>query len=324
MGVHQMFTHRATFLLIIFCVASRAAQETPTMEVQTRSYTTVSQGLNRDLVPFSLWSKAKRLGTWDPAAVDLTQDCADWQALAPRERDLLLRLTAQFVGGEEAVATDLLPFLQVAAAEGRVEEELFLASYLWEEAKHVDAFDRFLGEVADRPGGLDALLTPAHHQLFDALATSVEALRTNPTPRVQLEAATTYQMVVEGVLAETGYQAYYTVLESADILPGMQQIVQSIQRDEARHVAYGLYLIGRLVAEAPDERWPYVEARLQTLLPVVLQLIEQTLAPFGEDAPFGVSVDQFVAIGMGQFQKRYDRLERQRTMSQEAILYGQG
>lgn len=292
------------------------------MQVHTRSYTTVSRGLDRACVPFRLWTKAKRLGTWDPAAVDLTADHADWQALSPEEQDLLLRLTAQFQGGEEAVATDLLPFLQVAADEGRLEDELFLTAYLWEEGKHVEAFDRFLNEVAVREVDLSALLVPAHHALFQALAEAVGALRADPTPRHQLEAATTYQMVVEGVLAETGYQAYYTVLQERGILPGMQEMVQAIQRDEARHVAFGLYHIGCLLAEAPEERWPWVEERLQALMPLVLQLIEQTLAPFGDDVPFGISEDQFLSIGMGQFQKRYDRLQRLRGESLHTIRYG--
>lgn len=292
------------------------------MHGETRSYTTVTRGLDRVCVPFRLWTKAKRLGTWDPAAVDLTTDRSDWQALGPREQDLLLRLTAQFQGGEEAVATDLLPFLQVAADEGRLEDELFLTAYLWEEGKHVEAFDRFLKEVTARDVDLAALLVPAHHALFRALEDAVAALRADPTPRHQLEAATTYQMVVEGVLAETGYQAYYTVLQARGILPGMQEIVQAIQRDEARHVAFGLYHIGCLLATAPEVRWPWVEETLQTLIPLVLQLIEQTLAPFGDDIPFGISEEQFLAIGMGQVQKRYDRLQRLRTQSLQTIRYG--
>ena len=56
----------------------------------------------------------------------------------------MLRLTSMFQAGEEAVVLDLLPLVAVVAAEGRLEEELYLTSFLWEEAKHVETFRRFL------------------------------------------------------------------------------------------------------------------------------------------------------------------------------------
>lgn len=292
------------------------------MEETARTYTTLSRGLDKRLIPMRLWEKAKRLGIWDPASVDLSQDLHDWQQLSASEQELLLRLTAQFQGGEEAVTTDLLPFLQVAAAEGRLEDEMFLTSYLWEESKHVEAFDRFLSEVVDGPATLEDFLTSAHHQLFLALEQDVATFATDANPENYLRATVTYQMVVEGILAETGYQAYYTVLREREILPGMQEIVQLIQRDEARHIAYGLYTIGRLLNEDGEERWSIVENRVQDLLPVVLAIVEETLAPFGEDIPFGVTADQFLQIGMSQFQKRFARLERMRGQSLDEIMYG--
>jgi ribonucleoside-diphosphate reductase beta chain len=130
------------------------------------SFTVTRTGLDRTSVPMRLFAKAKRLGTWDPADVDLTRDAADWAALAPDEQDLLLRLSAQFGAGEESVAADLLPLVGWAVAQGRTEDELFLASYLWEEAKHVEAFDRFLREVACVEGSLEHYLTPAYRRHF--------------------------------------------------------------------------------------------------------------------------------------------------------------
>ena len=95
-----------------------------------------------------LWHKAKRLGVWDPRDVDLARDAEDWLGLDEEQRDVILRLTALFQGGEESVTTDLLPLMMVVAQEGRLEEEMYLTSFLWEEAKHVEAFRRFLDEVA--------------------------------------------------------------------------------------------------------------------------------------------------------------------------------
>jgi len=287
------------------------------------TFTTTRKGLDERLYPMRLWTKAKQLGTWDPAAIDFSQDAADWHALAPDEQDLLLRLTAQFQGGEESVTYDLLPLLHVMAEAGRTEDEMFLTAYLWEEAKHVEGFHRFLREVAGTTEDLDHYFTPAYRQLFfEELPTAMNRLRNDASPEALAAAGVTYQMIVEGVLAETGYAAYYTVLETHAILPGMQQLVQSIQRDEARHVAYGVYLLSRLVAEHGDPVWDIIEARMNTLIPIVLQHVQQTLSPYGDSVPFGVSADDFVTIGMQQFEKRFDRIEAARTQSLDDVLYG--
>jgi len=69
-------------------------------------------------------------------------------------RDLILRLTASFVAGEEAVTLDILPLIMTVAREGRVEEELYLTTFLFEEAKHTDFFRRFLDALPGDPGDL--------------------------------------------------------------------------------------------------------------------------------------------------------------------------
>src|SRR3990172_2605521 len=98
-----------------------------------------------------LFEKEKRFGIWNPSEIDFSKDKADWSMLKDDEKDLILRLLAMFVAGEEAVTLDLLPLIRVIAREGRVEEEMFLTSFLFEEAKHTDFFRRFLDEVASLP-----------------------------------------------------------------------------------------------------------------------------------------------------------------------------
>ena len=291
----------------------------------TTTFKTTREGLDYGLLPMRLFAKAKALGTWDPAAIDLSQDARDWAGLSDRERDLLLRLSAQFGAGEESVTTDLLPLLGWAAAEGRLEDELFLTAYLWEEAKHVEAFDRFLREVAGVEGDLDHYLTPAYRAHFaEAQPAAMDRLRTDHSVEALVGALVTYQMGTEGVLAETGYHGYYTVLGDHDIMPGMRQVVQNIQRDESRHVGYGVYLLSRLVAEGGDEVWALVEAQMGQMLMGAVAVVGEMLAPYGDDVPFGLSVDTFVAFAQGQFQKRYARIEKARTRPLDEILYGLG
>src|SRR5207249_11290979 len=91
-----------------------------------------------------LFQKAKRLGTWDPQAIDFSREVSDWAGFDTTEKDFLLRTVALFQAGEEGVANDLLPLIMAVADEGRIEEEIVLTSFLWEEAKHAEFFRRLL------------------------------------------------------------------------------------------------------------------------------------------------------------------------------------
>ncbi|HEX8245636.1 MAG TPA: R2-like ligand-binding oxidase, partial [Longimicrobium sp.] len=178
-------------------------------------------GLDFASPPMRLWAKAKKLGAWDPAEFDLSQDARDWQRLADDEKDVVLRLTALFQGGEESVTMDLLPLMMVIAGEGRLEEEIYLTSFLFEEAKHVEAFRRFLDEVTGEHGDLSRYHGPSWRAIFAGeLPAAMDRLRTDASPAAQAAAAVTYNMIVEGVLAETGYHAYDALLQRHGIMPG--------------------------------------------------------------------------------------------------------
>ena len=58
-----------------------------------------------------LFQKAKRLGVWDPQALDFSADGADWTGFDGVEQDFLLRTLALFQAGEEGV-TDVLRMFQ--------------------------------------------------------------------------------------------------------------------------------------------------------------------------------------------------------------------
>ena len=115
--------------------------------------------LDRSSLPMRLWSKAKRYA-WDPAAIELSKDREQWRMLSRADRERFLRLFALFHGGEEAVTIEIMPLLRAIAAEGRLEEEIYLTSFLWEEAKHVDLFDRYF---------VTAHLDTAKRREFEAL-----------------------------------------------------------------------------------------------------------------------------------------------------------
>ena len=280
-------------------------------ERRTGFATTAAGGLRYDLPALRLFGKAKRLGTWDPDDINLDQDVRDWQAMADDEQDLILRLTSLFVGGEESVTLDLLPLMMAVAGEGRVDEEIYLTSFLWEEAKHVDFFASFLQRVAPDAGDLHRYHGPSYRKIFyEELLSAMSALLYDRSPSAQARASATYNMIVEGVLAETGYHGYFEALARAGLMPGLREGVGYLKRDEARHLAYGVFLLSRLVAE-DGALWSVVEQRMEELLPIALSVIDETLSAY-EPIPFGLRAEDFVDFALAQYQRRIARIERAR------------
>lgn len=282
------------------------------------SFITTTRGMDRDTFPMRLFEKAKQLGVWNPSEVDLSQDARDWHSLQDEERDLILRLTAMFQAGEEAVTLDLLPLMMVIAREGRLEEELFLTTFLWEEAKHTDLFCRFLDEVARMPHDLSRYHTPNYRTIFyDALPQVMNALRDDTSMAAQARAAATYNMIVEGVLAETGYHAYLTALERNDLLPGTRRGIALIKQDESRHIAYGIFLLSRLIA-VDASIWQVVEDQMNELLTPALGIIGDAFAYY-DPVPFGLVYDDFIDFATQQFANRIGRLERARGATLQEV-----
>ncbi len=259
-----------------------------------------------------LYHKAKKLGIWDPQSIDFSQDILDWQRLNDTEKESLLQLTTLFQAGEECVTLDLLPLIIVIAQEGRLEEEMFLTTFLWEEAKHTEFFRRFLDEVAQEHSDLHHYHTPSYRKLFyEILPQAMHALLTDQSPAAQAKASVTYNLIIEGVLAETGYHAYYNMLDRNNILPGLKQGVGLLKRDESRHLAYGVFLISRLVAQ-DNSLWPIIEQYLNELLIPALGVVHELFegAEELEEIPFGLNIEEYLNYATMQFSKRYQRIQR--------------
>ncbi len=232
-------------------------------------------------------------------------------------RVALLRLTAAFLGGEEAVTLDLLPLVLVIARQGRLEEEMFLTTFLFEEAKHMDFFSRWIREVTDG-AKLPAAREPSV-QLFDVeLPSAMNALLEDQSPATMARASVTYNMIIEGVLAETGYASYHRSLAVNELMPGLCAGLVNIKRDESRHIAYGVYLLSRLVAE-DDSVWEVIEERMAELQPLTEAIIRAGYEDYPDGVtPFGLRVDEFNEFAASQFRKRYDRISksRERTLAE--------
>lgn len=292
------------------------------MQQQQRTgfQTVHGSGLNMKSLPMQLWQKAKKYGIWDPRDINFEQDKSDWQQLDALERDVILRLSTLFQAGEESVTLDLLPLIMTIAREGRLEEEMYLTSFLWEEAKHVEGFNRFLTEVASDIGDLSRFMTPSYYTIFyEELPAALNRLLTDHSPQAQAEASVTYNMIVEGVLAETGYHAYFNAMKKNNIFPGMLDFTAKLKRDESRHIAYGVYLLSRLTAEHGEPVWQSIEMCMNRLIEPAMGIIMEGLGNY-EKLPFGLDVEEFINYAMDQFQKRFARIEKAKNQSPEEIF----
>jgi ribonucleoside-diphosphate reductase beta chain len=202
------------------------------------------------------------------------------------------------------------------AREGRIEEELYLTTFLFEEGKHTELFSRFLHEVAGSPSDLERFHVPSYRTIFyEQLPATMERLLTDTSSEALARASVTYNMIVEGVLAETGYHSYHESLAANGLMPALCSALVEIKRDESRHIAYGVYLLSRLVAEEPDV-WDVIEARMQELFPYALGVVTETFEQYeGGVTPFGLELSTFADFATAQFGKRYDRISRARGKS---------
>jgi len=285
----------------------------------TMAFRSTSGGL-RDCFPLRLYGKAKRLGTWDPAAIDLTHDRADWDRLDELEREAILSLTSLFAAGEEAVTLELLPLVLAIAREGRIEEELYLTTFLFEEGKHTELFARFLDEVAGSPTELERFHVPSYRTIFyEELPAAMNRLLTDTSSEALARASVTYNMIVEGVLAETGYHSYHESLAANRLMPGLCEALVHIKRDESRHIAYGVYLLSRLVAAEPA-LWDVIEERMNELFPHALGVVTETFKRYDEEGPpFGLEQETFIDYSTSQFGKRYERISKARGKTLDEI-----
>ena len=283
--------------------------------------TTSERGLRHDILPMRLYHKAKKLGIWDPRSIDFSQDILDWQRCTNEEKETLLLLTALFQAGEEGVTLDLLPLIMAVAQQGHIEEEMFLTTFLWEEAKHTEFFRRFLDEVAQYHGDLRQYHRPSFSGLFyETLPQTMHALLTDSSPKALVRASVTYNMIIEGILAETGYHAYFNMLERNNIMPGLRQGVSYIKRDESRHLAYGVFLISRLVAQ-DQSLWPFIEEQMNALLVPALGVVTELYEGTEEvgELPFGVKMEEDLSYATMQFSKRMARIKRAREQTLEQL-----
>lgn len=255
------------------------------------------------------YHKAKRLA-WDPQDFDWSRDQADWAQLTAEEQALIIHGISLFLGGEESVTHNLAPLLlALKHAGGTLEDELFVTSQMFDEARHVELFDAFSRHVVGQPLSAETYAGPSYTALFSTLDETLSHLLVDPSLTAQVDAVTAYHMIVEGVLAETGYYGIFKALRERGLLPALQQGLAFIQRDEARHVAFGLHLLSRAIGQ-DQAHWDRINTQMDALLPHALGTFIELIDPFLPDVPFDLDLNDILDYASTQFAARQNVLQR--------------
>ena len=218
---------------------------------------------------YAVWERQN----WRVHELDFSVDREHWLA-SPREaQENMLWSLGSFYIGEERVTADLAPFVK-AAPSGEI--EAFLSTQLVDEARHAVFFDRYGAEVLaleaedlrGRMQEIQSLMLPAWFDVFDGGLRDVsERIQANPHDfDLFVDGITVYHLIIEGVLATTGQRTILDYAERHSLYPGFCQGFNLVERDEHRHIAFGVRFLRDAVADDPA-RGELIMRRVQELVP---------------------------------------------------------
>ena len=259
---------------------------------------------------FSRWENQP----WSSESFDFSADAVQWgsEAFTDEEREFMQWSMSSFFLGEERVTTELLPFAIAAPSH---EARAFLATQISDEAKHMVFFDRFYREVfgvdAETLSQNLALQRPDMNkewgELFDGiLHDCAETLRKDPSDVSALvRGVTVYMIIIEGTLALTGARFMIRTLKDRDWLPGFRQGFTAVNRDESRHVGFGVKLLADAIKDDPAHKQT-VQETLAECLPVGTLALAPPMAddPYEFTTPFGYHSSEIYAYAMKSLSKK--------------------
>ena len=252
---------------------------------------------------------------WYSESFDFSVDAEQWQdpsVFSAEQKRFMLFSLSEFFLGEERVTTELLPF---AIAVPTDDQRIFLASQIADEARHCVFFDRFYREVlgadvetiAENLNVQRANVNDDFKQLFDGVLHDVaDQLRRDPSDMEALvRGITLYMIVIEGTLALTGARFILRSLKEMDVLPGFRDGFTHVNRDESRHVGFGVKFLADAIKQ--DRRYKdVVQQTLEETLPVGVMAFSP---PWVEnrldfDTPFGYHSTEMFEYAMRSLSKK--------------------
>ena len=239
---------------------------------------------------YALWERQN----WKAHELDFSVDREHWLATPGAAQEDLIWSLGSFAVGEERVTADLAPLLG-AAPSGEI--EIFLATQLVDEARHTAFFDRFSAEVLglgsdDLRGRMrelgERMLTPWSDVFDGGLREVAQRIQRKPDDlALFVEGVATYHLIIEGFLAMTGQRFILQYLEDHGMYPGFQQGFGLVERDEHRHIAFGVRFLRDAIAHDPA-LGRVVENRVAELVPRAAHVFVP---------PYAESPREFVSYG---------------------------
>jgi ribonucleoside-diphosphate reductase beta chain len=231
---------------------------------------------------YALWERQQ----WAVHELDFSEDQKHWLASPTEAQANTLWSLGSFYVAEERVTSDLAPFL-MAAPSGEV--EMFLATQLVDEARHAVFFDRFGAEVmglaADdfrgRMAEIEKGLEDSWRVVFDdGLREIAKRIKADPDDQgLFVQGIATYHLVLEGFLAVTGQTFIRGYMEDHSVYPGFCKGFGLVERDEHRHIAFGV----RFLKDAVDSDERHRATIERTVLELVPKAALAIVPPYATD-----------------------------------------
>jgi ribonucleoside-diphosphate reductase beta chain len=252
---------------------------------------------------------------WSSESFDFSVDAAQWadeSLWSEDQKRFMIFFFSEFFLGEERVTTELLPFAIAAPTD---DQRIFLASQIADEARHCVFFDRFYREVlgADVQTIAENLdvqrqnVNDDFKKLFDGILHDVaDELRRDPSNMEALvRGVTVYMIVIEGTLALTGARFMLRSLKQMDRLPGFRDGFTHVNRDESRHVGFGVKFLADAI-KADERMKQVVQDTLSETLPVAVLAFAPPWVddPYDFPTPFGYHSSEMFEYAMKSLSKK--------------------
>ena len=149
-----------------------------------------------------------------------------------------------------------------------------------------------------------AQVSDSFRQIFDnALVEAHQELMADPGDvAAKVRFVTLYHLVIESTLGLTSFKFITDYLNDMGLLPGFVAGYSKIQRDETRHIGYGVWFLREAVRDRP-ELADAVRETLRDLLPAVAE----SLKPPGDGDSgelLGVTQDEIREFALGGLRRR--------------------
>ena len=245
---------------------------------------------------------------WSAMALDFSADRAGWESLSDLQRKSALWMYSMFFYGEDSVADNLSPYIDVAPTE---EQAYFLATQQVDEARHAVLFHRFFKEVLGIEGDIGKTLDATLPQLnwgyrgvFDRLDQMADELRSDRSLPKFAQAITLYHLIVEGTLAQPGQHYIEDFFNKDGGMPGFSAGMANVSRDEQRHIGFGVKTLSEIVPQSDECKAAIVELFREVNLYSIA-----VFSPPGFDRSYtecwGFSLEDIYAFGLKLIRQRW-------------------